>query len=334
MSEYTFEQETREMLRYAVQKHMLGDLKYAHYLYNKVLIRDRSNTRCRLYFAQLLISQDRHQDALKVLAGEQKHPQWRYLKGEAHKRLGQAEEADAYFQQALALKSDYLEIHSHYASERFKNFGYQWFIEEVHKILQPEHYLEIGVAGGDTLILAAGAKSAIGVDPKPTPVHTFGDNTRVFAMESDAFFAGEHGQGLEPLDLAFIDGLHEATQVVRDFLNVLPNMAKGAVVMFHDVLPISEFTATKERNSLFWTGDVWKGYGALTRAFDLEHFTVPVGPSGLGFMVAKDPGRELAPDLYETLIADLDSRGLDQYNQERRELPVPEALEALKALKP
>lgn len=131
------------------------------------------------------------------------------------------------------------------------------FLTEVHTIMTPSVYLEVGVQYGTSLRRAQHAQVAIGVDPAPM-VNESG-NQHIYRMTSDDYFdhASDHG-GHPPIDLGFIDGLHHFEQALRDFLNIERFVHERSVVIFDDVLPRNQFEAAREQCPGDWTGDVWK----------------------------------------------------------------------------
>jgi len=162
-----------------------------------------------------------------------------------------------------------------------------------HETLAPRVYLEIGVDAGRTLTLARPPTLALGVDPTAKEGRPFAAPTRLFPVESDVFFAS--GQAAEALagrtvDLAFVDGLHLFEQALRDFIHVERHASSGAVVLFHDCLPLTPATASRNRTTGFWSGDVWKIIPILRRLRpDLTVFLIPAYPTGLLAVTGLDP---------------------------------------------
>jgi len=144
--------------------------------------------------------------------------------------------------------------------------------------LRARTYLEIGVSRGTTFEKIE-VPMKIGVDPidpseKVLRVLARG-SARYFQMTSDEFFQHQadvlDGDKLEGgVDLAFVDGLHNYAQSLRDVENCLRYLKPGGVVLMHDCYPREEAMAVpapsredarkmnvpgwKEQ----WTGDVWK----------------------------------------------------------------------------
>lgn len=200
-----------------------------------------------------------------------------------------------------------------------------WF----HATLQPETYLEIGVQSGQSLQHARPPTRAVGVDPEPRISHPLGAETQVFPLTSDAFFA-QHDLfavlGRENLSLAFIDGLHTFDQALRDFINVERYANPATVVLFHDTYPIVPVTAQRERQSIFWTGDVWKVLPILTtHRPDLKIFTIPTYPSGLTVVQGLDPASRVLEERFAELVGEMLPREPGEWLPRLRQLvnPVP-----------
>ena len=110
----------------------------------------------------------------------------------------------------------------------------------------PVRMLEIGVWEGRSSIhfceqfLTHPDSRLVCLDPKPQPVFesnlkAAGVRWRVEFHKSDS---RKHLQQFtdEQFDIAYIDGSHEAADVLRDGLNVLPLMKPGGLMIFDDYL--------------------------------------------------------------------------------------------------
>jgi predicted O-methyltransferase YrrM len=157
-------------------------------------------------------------------------------------------------------------------------------LQQLHELLQPKVYLEIGVQHGWSLQLSK-AEMSIGIDPEPL-ISDFGHH-HIFKMTSDDFFresAQQIGKGTNlgypDIDLAFIDGMHLAEFAWRDFLNVAKYCHAGSVVVFDDVLPYTSEMAAREICPGDWTGDVWKVFYELRRETDYVLQMVDTSPTG------------------------------------------------------
>lgn len=175
------------------------------------------------------------------------------------------------------------------------------FLAELHKILNPRGYLEIGVHQGDSLALAQ--CPALGVDPEPVLRRHLRPNERVARGTSDHVFANANEEALGIIDLAFIDGMHLFEFALRDFMGVEQWGNSQTVVVFDDVLPRNQVEATRVQCPGDWTGDVWKVVNILQmyRPF-LELRLVDTAPTGALVAWNLDPGNQILHDMYETIM--------------------------------
>lgn len=185
------------------------------------------------------------------------------------------------------------------------------FLKELHVILKPRVYLEVGVQYGTSLVVAEGSEVAIGIDPQPL-IH-FSQNQRpnqvLHHITSDTFFRREDdwmraaratGVSYIPLriDLGFIDGLHLFEQALRDFANMERYMVRGGVIVIDDVLPYSQAIAEREQPPGDWTGDVWKLIPILRRwRRDLTLNIINTEPTGT--LVVTGMGKGLGEDWHQ-----------------------------------
>ena len=240
---------------------------------------------------------------------------------------GRREEAIAACREALALEPDLLAAHQCMARAKLPGEDFLAHLARFHELLRPRVYLEIGVDVGRTLSLARPPTRVIGVDPawKTAGVdRAFATPTTLFALESDAFFeSGEAERALEgeTVDLAFVDGLHFFDQALRDFLHLEKHASPGAVLLFHDCLPLTPQTATRRRQTGFWTGDVWKIAPILRELRpDLDMFLVPAYPTGLLVVTRLDPRSRLLEERLGDAIAEWLPR---EWSGDSSDLPLP-----------
>ena len=159
---------------------------------------------------------------------------------------------------------------------REKEFDKETHINRALSGLKNSTYVEIGVKSGDCFRKIKASKK-IGIDPQPLPDNyelaageTFFKETsdNFFILHADDFF------GDQRIDVAFIDGLHEFTQVIRDIYNLERFLSPKGVIFIHDLNPTKRWY-TGEDCGGYWTGDVWKA-GYYLRHFrqDLRFFTL------------------------------------------------------------
>jgi predicted O-methyltransferase YrrM len=122
--------------------------------------------------------------------------------------------------------------------------------------LKPQRALEIGVArGGSAAIITnamednGGGGRLVGIDPTPDLridlKHLHGRYTLLKEYSPQAIPAARQAAG-GPFDFVLIDGLHMYDQVTKDIAGVLPYLADGAYVLFHDAFHYGVATAIRE----------------------------------------------------------------------------------------
>jgi hypothetical protein len=226
--------------------------------------------------------------------------------GEAYGMLGDAQRATSEYRAALALDGNLLDAHHGLARVRMPGDGYVVWLDRLHGALRPETYLEIGVDAGLTLALARPPTMTIGIDPRPSTTALLETETHIFPETSDAFFAARRHVSLlagRPLKLTFIDGLHYFEQCLRDFINVEACCGPQSVIVLHDMVPLDERTQRRERETIFWTGDVWRTMLALKHYRpELDIFTIATGPTGLTVVSGLDPSSRILAEGYAEAI--------------------------------
>jgi tetratricopeptide (TPR) repeat protein len=184
---------------------------------------------------------------------------------------------------------------------------YRDVLARVHQQLRPRCYLEIGVDTGATLALAERSELGVGVDPAETPLaRRLPPNLLVFREESDHFFAERQRESLfgsRRVDLAFIDGMHQFEQALRDFSNAESWAHAGGTILLHDCVPIVARTASRVRSTKFWVGDTWKVVLALAAYRpELKLSTVLTPPSGLVVVRRLNPGSNVLRERFDEII--------------------------------
>jgi Methyltransferase domain len=215
------------------------------------------------------------------------------------------------------------ERHIDASRRRMPGPSYYEVLRWVHGTLRPANYLEIGVRRGVSLGAAVAGTTCIGVDPVPLLERDLPD-TRIYAETSDEFFARRDLTDVlgGPVELAFIDGLHLFEQVLTDFVNVERHSAPSTVVLLHDCLPLDAATASRERRTDFYSGDVWKAVLALRRRRpELEMLTVRAAPTGLCLVRGLEPGRGALRAELPAIIADYRDLDFGYYLAHRDEMP-------------
>ena len=133
-------------------------------------------------------------------------------------------------------------------------------------------------------------------------------NVRVYRETSDDFFARYSPRaelGGQPVELAFIDGMHHFEYALRDFINIERCCSRASVILIHDCYPLDERTAQREQVTGFWSGDIWRLMLLLrTHRPDLVVRTIATPPTGLGIVVNPDPASQVLADRLDELIAE------------------------------
>ena len=187
-------------------------------------------------------------------------------------------------------------------------FGGEHYLVILARILdsaKPRTYVEIGVEQGNSLRLAKPPTLAIGIDPEPRLTSPLAENHKVFAETSDAFFAAHDPRaelGGLPIDLAFIDGMHQFEFALRDFANLERYSTPDSTILIHDCYPLDRETAEREQHRTFWSGDIWRLIVLLKKYRpDLAVHTIGAAPTGLALVRNLDPGSRVLPERYDQL---------------------------------
>lgn len=153
-------------------------------------------------------------------------------------------------------------------------------------------YLEIGVQNPENNFDLVNAPVRVGVDPN---VKDYGF---ILDMESDLFFDGmDRWTNITHFDLIFIDGLHHADQVKRDFENSLRCLSDNGFIVIHDVLPENEEGTIVPRQTKVWWGDVYKFAMNISLYSGIEYITYNIDN---GCMVIKRSNKPSSPLPHET----------------------------------
>ena len=208
--------------------------------------------------------------------------------------------------------------------------AYYRVLKWIHNILEPANYVEIGIMRGVSLDQARReTPHIIGIDPAPNLIPVIAQkphiaNAQIYELTSDEFFKRYDLTELlgGPVALAFIDGLHLFEQVLRDFANLERHSDGRTVILLHDCIPFNAETASRERTTDFYCGDVWKASLVLRRLRpELKMATVPTAPTGLclvsGLNSSNREFEQKLPEIERT-YRDLD---FDYYLAHRDEMP-------------
>lgn len=224
----------------------------------------------------------------------------------ADARAGRHSEAIAGCKAALALNPNYQAAHFLLAAIELPGESYFQVLARMHAHLRPQTYIEIGVAKGDSIRFVSPATRTLGVDPEPEIAFELPPNVKIFAQKSDDFFA-QHDVRAElgglPVELAFIDGMHHFEFALRDFMNIEPLCTPASTILIHDVYPLDERTAARDRDTIFWSGDIWRLVLLLRKHRpDLVVHTIGAHPTGLAIVRNLDPQSHYIRDRLDELV--------------------------------
>lgn len=243
------------------------------------------------------------------------NPDAAFIPALVHAFVGDGKKAVYWCRRVLDIDYDFFDAHLLLANIGMPGPDYFELLSRIHHYLRPVNYLEIGVMNGDSLKLVMDGTKAVGIDPDPQISFPLGKNTKVFTMTSDDFFASgltEEEFGCEPVQLAFVDGMHVFEYALRDFINIEKRGCRGTVVLFHDCYPLDEITSLSERMTLFWTGDVWKIIVCLKKYRpDLKIDVIKTGPSGLGVVTGLDPSNRVLAENLDEIISEFEEFDFD-----------------------
>jgi tetratricopeptide (TPR) repeat protein len=309
-----------DLLLLATQALRVGSLDYAAAICE---VSPEPEPALRLARAAALFGLGQHAAAIslvdEVLATAPEHLAALFYRAQMAQHAGDAPLAVELLLRVLGRFPDFPGAHGALASLHLPGPPYRDVLRRLHESLRPRCYLEIGVETGATLSMAQAAQQVIGIDPDRSKLRPelVPKNARVFHETSDAFFASHPRElllGKERLDLAFIDGMHWFEYALRDFINVEAWSSPDATIVLHDCLPVFPLTASRERQTKFWVGDVWKVVCILRELRpELRVKIIATAPSGLCVVRGLDPGSKVL------------SAALDEVLERYRDMPYPAA---------
>lgn len=191
---------------------------------------------------------------------------------------------------------------------------YTEVLRRFHHYLRPKTYLEIGTMSGTSLKIAKCA--SIAIDPGfelDQDVLAGKPSCLFFQMTSDAFFSMHSPTTLfgQPIELAFLDGMHLAEFLLRDFMNVETHARRNSVIILHDCIPWNMEMTSRMFQDGAWTGDVWKTVIALKKYRpDIKIQALDAPPTGLIICTNLDPSSRLLEEKYHEILDDMASLDL------------------------
>lgn len=230
------------------------------------------------------------------------------LIADTYRELNELDEANRYYLQALSINPIDTQLLLKYSATNLVAMDYKKVLKKQHLKLKPKRYIEIGVCKGASFKLASEKTVSLGIDPEPQlSLESLPKNHTVVSETSDEYFkSGKIKKDFngEPLDMAFLDGMHIFEYVLRDFINIEKYTHSNSVVFVHDLFPLNAVTASRKRTSDFWSGDVWKLVLCLKEYRpELQLEILPCPPTGLGVITNLDAHSCILTDHYDEILA-------------------------------
>lgn len=198
-----------------------------------------------------------------------------------------------------------------------KGISHYELLNKFHVELSPRTYFEVGTLQGGTLSLST--CRTVCVDPdfqiQGTATGTR-EATLLFQKTSDRFFQDHDVTQLlgGPVELAFLDGLHEAETLLRDFINIERHCKLNSVVCLHDCVPMNVGMTVRAINGGLWTGDVWKVLPIIKEYRpDIDVHVFDAFPTGLVCCTNLDPNNDTLQKNYSTIWKKWAKQELQEY---------------------
>jgi hypothetical protein len=208
-----------------------------------------------------------------------------------------------------------------------KGEHYLTLLGRIHSTLKPRTYLEIGTRDGASLKLSK-AKS-IAIDPSfVLSGDVVGEKSlcALYKTTSDQFFQQTDPKVVVggPLDFVFLDGMHLAEFLLRDFINIERHTRGNSIIAIHDCVPVETGIARRveqapadkrgKNHPTWWTGDVWKVIAMLQeRRPTLKILAVDAVPTGLVLITNCDPKSTILLDQYSDIVEEFRTDMDDSY---------------------
>jgi hypothetical protein len=160
---------------------------------------------------------------------------------------------------------------------------------KIKKKEEDPHYAEIGVQSLHQNFNKINIRRKIGIDPAVTGPDVYTGTSDKYFEENLSYLVKEKNRG-DGFHLVFIDGLHHADQVERDFNNSLQCLSDDGYIVIHDCLPVEEITSLVPRQSKCWHGDVYRFIMKLHTYAGIDFVTLNMDNGCC--VVWKEPGKE------------------------------------------
>lgn len=292
-----------------VQAYGKGEFAAAAEYFGSVLRTDPEHAEAHYYAGLAAAKLKRHDTALALFerakALDPANADYHVQTGMMHWRLGSNDIAWKCCEAALACKPGMSLAHELMSLIALPGPLYFELLPRIHQLSRPRTYLEIGVEYGRSIAFALPETRAVGIDPAPNIRFPLSARTTIRAMKSDDYFAAHDVRAdLEgrPIDLAFLDGMHNFEFTLRDFINVEKHCTRESTILIHDCYPLDRETAGRERHTPFWSGDIWRLFLALKKYRpDLRLHTIATAPTGLGVVRNLDPASRVLEENYDAI---------------------------------
>jgi hypothetical protein len=204
------------------------------------------------------------------------------------------------------------------------------FFRFIDDLLQPRSYFEIGTEQG--VSVGSFRCSAVCVDPqfRLNGVEIAArSEMHFYQMPSDLFFSKHDLRKIFDAgpDICFLDGMHRAEYLLRDFINTERACHRRSVIFIHDCLPANTRMALRKASvgdesegewRHAWTGDVWKILPVLKKYRpDLKMFILDCAPTGLVVVSNVDPSSGVLANSYGDIMDELRELDLKDYTIRR-----------------
>jgi len=240
-------------------------------------------------------------------AGLRRRARYSFFGARLNLWLGRKADAQRLCRRALSY-CDYTKAYRLLAQLTLPGEDYFKVLGRVHQHVRPATYLEVGVSRGESLKLVAPETRALGIDPQPRVGFALPPKHTIFPQTSDEFFARPDVRELlggQPLEMAFIDGMHHFEYALRDFVNIEPLCRPDSLIFIHDCFPIDARSAERDQTTAFWSGDIWRLIVLLKKYRpDLAIYTIGAPPTGLGLITHLDPASKLLASRLPQLISE------------------------------
>lgn len=254
---------------------------------------------------ELQHAKDALPDLERAAALNSAEPRYRYNLAVAHWLRGDAGRAIEECEAAVS-SADFTPAHTLLSQIELPGDDYFTQMQRIHDCLRPRTYVEIGVFRGRSLRMAHAETFALGIDPEPQLDQPAGPRQRIFTETSDAFFAGHDVTaelGGRRVELAFIDGMHHFEYALRDFVNIERVADPDSIVLVHDCHPLDRKTSGRERQTAFWSGDIWRLILLLKKYRpELSLHVIATPPTGLAIIRHLDPASRVLAERMNKIV--------------------------------